>query len=85
MAVKKAEREDREPTDTRFAKQGGGWEHGWFQRRLDDGTIEIISQLTGGFRTLFPKKVEFRSYGPRGGDLWTSAVEAERPMDKPAR
>jgi hypothetical protein len=75
--------EDATPPDTRYRKVGGGWGTGWYRATLDDGSIEVTDQHTGGIRTLLRSKVEFRTYGPRGAQLWTSAEEVERPMDRP--
>lgn len=75
--------EDATPPDTRYRKVGGGWGAGWYRRTLDDGSIEITDQKTGGIRTVLPAKVEFRAYGPRGAAIWVGAEQAERPMDRP--
>lgn len=64
----------------RFKRLGkGNWIETEFLRRLDDDTIELIDPHSGGIKTLFPKYVEFKTRGPRGGTKWVPATEQDGP------
>lgn len=72
--------------DVRYPKIAGtqAWFYGTFRARLDDGSIEFIEARNGAIRTMLPSRgVEFRIFGPRGGEKWVSAEQAERPMARP--
>lgn len=55
-------------------------EPGRFLGRNADGSVELVVQKDGSRRSVLAERVEFKEFGPRGGELWVSAEEAERPM-----
>lgn len=79
--MKKLRDEDQAPIDCRWQKAPGcRYELGRFKGRDAQGNVELTAERNGASRTLLASKVEFRSTGPKGGEVWTSAEEVERPI-----
>lgn len=72
---------DAVPPDVRFRRASScRWEYGRFVSKDDHGDVNLVADKNGASRTVFAAKAEFKTKGPRGGDDWVPAEQAERPM-----
>ena len=50
------------------------WNAGKVKRVLEDDTVELIDEYTGGWVTTYTKNIQKQIKGPRGGKKWVPLI-----------